>query len=117
MVFGNDVPGVEAAAVPDGAYLVDVREPDEWAAGHAPDAHHLPLGELAVRADEIPRDREVYVVCRIGSRSAQAVAALNHAGWRTTNVSDGMWGWAAAGRPMVRTDADERGGDGAPYVA
>lgn len=112
MAFGTEVPGVPAAAVPDEAFLVDVREPDEWVAGHAPTALHLPLGELAGRAGEIPRDREVYVVCRVGGRSAQAVHALNNAGWRATNVQDGMRGWAAAGRPMV----NEGGGDG-PYVA
>jgi rhodanese-related sulfurtransferase len=111
MAFGADVPAVAAAAVPDGAFLVDVREPDEWAAGHAPQALHLPLGELAARAGEIPRDREVYVVCRVGARSARAVDALNGAGWRATNVQDGMHGWAAAGRPMINE------GGGGPYVA
>jgi rhodanese-related sulfurtransferase len=112
MFFGTDVPAVDAAGVPDDAYLLDVRELDEWVAGHAPQASHMPLGELPVRAEEIPRDREVYVVCRVGGRSAQAVAALNDAGWRATNVRDGMRGWEAAGRPMVGE------ADGArPYVA
>lgn len=112
MVFGRDVPAVDAAAVPDDAYVLDVREPAEWEAGHAPGANHVPLGELAARVAEIPQDREIYVVCRVGARSAQAVAALNGAGWRATNVGDGMQGWASAGRPMV-----SEGGGGSPYVA
>lgn len=110
MDFGFEVPGVDAAAVPDDAYLLDVREPDEWQAGHVPEAVHVPLRELPTRADEIPRDREIYVVCRVGGRSAQAVSALNNAGWRATNVHDGMRGWAAAGRPMISE------GGSSPYV-
>lgn len=112
MFFGEDVPAVSAADVPDDAYLLDVREHDEWAAGHAPQAVHVPLGELSARAAEIPKGRDVYVVCRSGVRSAQAVMALNGAGWRATNVSDGMKGWAAVGKPMV----GDRDGV-APYVA
>src|SRR4051794_8889494 len=112
MVFGWDVPAVAADAVPHGAYLLDVREMDEWQAGHAPDAVHVPLGDLATRVDDVPRDRQIYVVCRVGGRSARAVHALNNAGYRATNVQDGMQGWAAAGRPMVSEKGDER-----PYVA
>ena len=101
---------VPAAEVPDGAYLLDVREPREWAAGHIPGALHIPLGDLNVRHPEIARDREVYVICRSGTRSAHAARALAGAGWDARNVSDGMAGWQAAGRPMT---ADS----GAPYVA
>jgi rhodanese-related sulfurtransferase len=102
---------VPAAEVPDGAFLLDVREDDEWMAGRAPDAMHVRLGDLSARADEVPRDREVYVICRAGSRSAYAAQALMGAGWNVINVSDGMNGWAAAGRPMV----SESGTD--PFVA
>jgi rhodanese-related sulfurtransferase len=97
---GNGVPQVPAADVPDRAYLVDVREEDEWLAGHVPDALHIPLGALGERYDQIPRDHEVYVICRSGVRSARAVEALNAAGWQALNVADGMHGWASAGRPM-----------------
>jgi rhodanese-related sulfurtransferase len=94
----NQVP---ASGVPEGVYLLDVRENDEWTAGHAPDAVHIPLGELGVKADEVPKDRAVFVICRAGSRSARAVQALGANGWDVTNVSDGMQGWESAGRPMV----------------
>lgn len=111
MPFGQRVPAVDAGSVPEDGYLLDVREPDEWTAGHAPDAVHLPLGQLRARADEVPDDRNVYVVCRSGGRSAQAAAFLNAEGWSATNVDGGMQAWQAAGRPMKSE------GDAAPEVA
>jgi rhodanese-related sulfurtransferase len=104
-------PSVMSTDVPAGVYLLDVREDDEWVAGHAPDAVHIPVRTLGERASEIPQDREIYVICRAGSRSAYAAQALAGAGWKTVNVADGMAGWAVAGRPMV----SETGGD--PFVA
>ncbi|HEX6452482.1 MAG TPA: rhodanese-like domain-containing protein [Trebonia sp.] len=100
-----------SANVPDGVYLLDVREDDEWSAGHAPDAVHVRLSELNEHGDEIPRDREVYVICRSGARSAYATQALSGAGWKAINVTDGMTGWAVAGRPMVSETGAE------PFVA
>ena len=100
MIHGSEVPEIDARAVSDDAFLVDVREDDEWEAGHAPTAAHIPLGELSARVDEVPRDQDVYVVCRSGARSAQAAAFLNGAGWKATNVAGGMNAWAKAGRPM-----------------
>jgi rhodanese-related sulfurtransferase len=94
----NQVP---ASGVPDGIYLLDVREDDEWTAGHAPDAVHISLGELGAKADQVPKDQPVYVICRAGSRSARATQVLGASGWDVTNVSDGMQGWESAGRPMV----------------
>ena len=92
---------VPAAQVPDGAFLLDVRERDEWVAGHVPGALHIPLGQLSARAGEVARDREVYVICRSGNRSAYAARARAGAGWQGHNVADGMHGWQAAGRPMA----------------
>ncbi|GGQ24927.1 rhodanese-like domain-containing protein [Streptosporangium sandarakinum] len=105
------VPEVEAQAVPDGAFLLDVRENDEWRAGHAPTAVHIPLGELQVRAGEVPPDAPVYVICRSGGRSAHAAAWLNHVGRDAINVGGGMQAWGSAGLPMV----SESGRD--PFVA
>jgi rhodanese-related sulfurtransferase len=112
-VFQSDdaQPQVMSANVPDGVYLLDVREDDEWTAGHAPGAVHVRLSELNEHSDEIPRDREVYVICRSGARSAYATQALSGAGWKAINVSDGMTGWAVAGRPMVSETGAE------PFVA
>jgi rhodanese-related sulfurtransferase len=111
MIFGEDVPAIDAAEVPEEAYLLDVRQPDEWEAGHAPTAVHIPMGELSDRAAEVPRERDVYVICRSGARSAQVTAALNNAGWQAHNVDGGMKRWAEAGRPLVNDS------DSAPFVA
>ena len=105
------VPEVMSADLPAEAFLLDVREDDEWTAGHAPDALHVRLGELGARAGELPRDREVYVICRSGNRSAYAAQALAFGGLEAINVADGMTGWAVGGRPMISEDGTE------PYVA
>jgi rhodanese-related sulfurtransferase len=105
------VPEVLSADLPAGVYLLDVREDDEWKAGHAPDAVHVRLGELGARAGQLPRDREVYVICRSGARSAYAAQTLAVGGLSMVNVADGMTGWAVAGRPMISEDGAE------PYVA
>ncbi len=109
--MGERLPDVPAATVPDDAWLLDVREDDEWAAGHAPGARHIPLGQLGARAAEVPQEEVIYVVCRSGHRSGQAAQALAGAGWRTVNVAGGMQQWAAAGLPMVTDSGAE------PYVA
>lgn len=102
---------IEAKAVPDDAHLLDVRELDEWRAGHAPDALHIPLSELQHRVGEVPQGQPVYVICRVGGRSAHATAWLNHVGWEAVNVDGGMQSWAASGRPMVSESGQP------PYVA
>ncbi|MQA03558.1 MAG: rhodanese-like domain-containing protein [Streptosporangiales bacterium] len=99
-----NVPEIEAAKLPDDAVLLDVREPDEWVAGHAPNAVHVPLGELAGRLGEVPATaggEQLYIVCRSGGRSAQAAAALGQAGYPAVNVTGGMTAWALAGKPMA----------------
>ena len=86
----------------DDAFVLDVREPDEWAAGHIEGATLIPLGELASRVAEVPTDREIVVVCRSGNRSAQGRDILLDAG-RTgvTSMAGGMNDWIAAGKPYV----------------
>jgi rhodanese-related sulfurtransferase len=99
------VPSVPVSDVaddlPDGVALLDVREPDEWAAGHAPHALHVPMSELAGRLDELPQDDSLFVICRSGGRSARVTAFLNENGWDAVNVAGGMRSWASAGRPLV----------------
>jgi rhodanese-related sulfurtransferase len=100
-VFAPEVPTVPAADVPRGAYLLDVREDDEWAAGHAPGAHHLPMQDVPARMGEVPMDDDVYVICRSGGRSAQVTAYLLGNGFdQVRNVDGGMRAWAAADRPL-----------------
>jgi rhodanese-related sulfurtransferase len=97
-----------AELVEEGAVLLDVRNDDEWAAGHAPDAQYLTLGELVARIGEVPADRQVVVICRSGSRSARAVELLAAHGYDAVNVFGGMQAWAAAGLPVF-TDAGRPG--------
>ncbi len=105
MPWHQRVPAVGAADVPADAYLLDVREPDEWAAGHAPGAHHVPMMEVPARLADLPRDRPLVVVCRVGGRSAQVVAYLQANGFEAAvNMDGGMVDWASAGRPVVRDD-------------
>jgi rhodanese-related sulfurtransferase len=87
--------------MPEGATLLDVREMDEWTAGHAPGALHIPMSELAARLGELPADVDVYVVCRSGGRSARVTAYLNGNGWDAVNVDGGMQSWHAAGRELI----------------
>jgi rhodanese-related sulfurtransferase len=97
-----NLPEIAAAAVSEDALLLDVREGDEWAAGHAPTAQHVPMMEIPARLGELPRDRDVVVVCRVGARSAQVVAFLLNQGFdRVANLAGGMYAWEAAGRPLV----------------
>ena len=98
MSQGGVVPQVPAAEVPADAYLLDVREPDEWAAGHVPGALHIPLGELNARYTEIDRAPALYVICRSGNRSDHAARALAGAGWQAHNVC-GRHDRLARGRP------------------
>ncbi|GAB1643959.1 rhodanese-like domain-containing protein [Krasilnikovia sp. MM14-A1259] len=101
-MFGPQVPSVTAADVEPGAYLLDVREPDEWTAGHAPGAHHVPMMEIPARMADIPTDGDVVVVCRSGGRSGQVVSYLSGNGWdNVRNLDGGMQSWAAVGRDMV----------------
>ena len=104
---GPAVPGVSVAQLPADAALLDVRESDEWTAGHAPGATHLPMSELTGRIDELPEDDPLYVVCRSGGRSARVVAYLAGQGYPAVNVEGGMLSWAGSGREVVAEGGSE----------
>ncbi|RAQ97232.1 rhodanese-like domain-containing protein [Thermogemmatispora tikiterensis] len=83
------------------AVLIDVREPWEYRSGHAPRAVNIPLGQLATRVDEVPRDREVLLICLSGHRSAQAARLLQRLGLsRVVNVKGGITSWRLHGLPV-----------------
>jgi rhodanese-related sulfurtransferase len=88
----------------EGAFLLDVRESDEWDAGHAPTATWIPLSDLQARATELPRDRTIVAICRTGSRSRAVVAALLGAGYEAVNVEGGMREWVAEDFEVVASD-------------
>ncbi|MDO9379887.1 MAG: rhodanese-like domain-containing protein [Nocardioidaceae bacterium] len=87
--------------LPAGLVVLDVREDDEWASGHLEGAVHVPLGQLPGRLDEVPRDGQVLVYCKVGGRSAQATAYLQQAGVDAVNLEGGILAWERAGRPLV----------------
>jgi rhodanese-related sulfurtransferase len=101
-------PDEAANLVNAGAFLLDVRENEEWVAGHAPQATHVPMGEIQDRASEIPSDRTVVCMCRVGGRSGAVAKALAAGGFDVRNVDGGMLAWAATGLPVV-TDAGTPG--------
>ncbi|MEQ1702646.1 MAG: rhodanese-like domain-containing protein [Ilumatobacteraceae bacterium] len=81
--------------------MLDVREYDEWMAGHAPDALHLSMSGLPDRLGEIDRNRRIICVCRSGNRSARVTAWLRQQGYDATNLAGGMTAWASHGLPFV----------------
>jgi rhodanese-related sulfurtransferase len=93
---------VQPSDVTAETYVLDVREDDEWAAGHLPGAVHIPMSGLLPRIDEVPKDRDVVVVCKVGARSAQVTAYLNQHGWANVrNLDGGVVAWVHAGRDFV----------------
>ena len=100
-----------AAALDQGAYLVDVREPHEWAEARVNGATLIPLGSVTERVAEIPADRTVYVICRSGGRSDRAAGWLRTQGVDAVNVDGGTLAWIEAGLPVNGDGAAD--GDGA----
>lgn len=88
-------------ANPD-VFIVDVREDSEFTAGHIPEATLIPLGQLANRLNEIPKDKTVVAVCRSGNRSGQATEILRQAGFDAHNMQGGMISWEQAGLDVQR---------------
>jgi len=90
-------PEAAVGKVAAGTPLIDVREQSEWNVSHAPDAHLIPLGELESRLSELPRDREILVICQSGMRSERAVQFLRRSGFDAATVPGGMLAWSAVG--------------------
>ena len=85
----------------EGYLLLDVRTPEEWAAGHAPLAVLIPLDELPARLNELPPDEPVLVICRSGNRSVVGRDILLQNGFNAASVTGGMNAWHASGYPVV----------------
>ncbi|MEV8451182.1 rhodanese-like domain-containing protein [Streptomyces sp. NPDC052095] len=99
------LPSVDAAAVPSDGFVLDVREDNEWGAGHVEGALHIPMSDFVARfgelTDAVGDGRRVHVMCRVGGRSAQVTQYLVQQGIDAVNVDGGMLAWDGAGRPMV----------------
>ncbi len=102
----TDLPSVTAGDVDelDDPFLLDVREPAEFEAGHAPGATLVPLGTLPDGWSGLPADRTILCVCRSGARSGQATAFLREQGLDAVNLEGGMQAWSAFGLDVVRAD-------------
>jgi rhodanese-related sulfurtransferase len=104
-VVQPDIPSVTVDEIGADAFVLDVREPYEWEAGHIAGATHVPMNSIPATVQyepqRVPADRRVHVVCAVGGRSGQVAAWLAHQGYDAVNVAGGMHAWAAAGRPMV----------------
>lgn len=81
--------------------MLDVRNTDEYTAGHVRGAVLIPLPELGARVDEIPDGDPLYVICAVGGRSLTAAQALVNAGYTAVSVAGGTKAWIKSGRPVV----------------
>jgi phage shock protein E len=98
-----DVATVRALQGRDDVILIDVREPEEYAAGHIPGVHLIPMGEVPSRLNEIPTDKTVIVTCRSGNRSGQITDFLRRNGFtRVHNMQGGLLAWQEAGYPVEK---------------
>jgi rhodanese-related sulfurtransferase len=84
-------------------FLLDVREPAEYAEAHIAGSKLIPLSQLASRIADLPQDQPIVAVCRSGSRSSVAQSTLKRAGFATVlNLRGGMLAWARSGLPIKR---------------
>ncbi|MEN3314227.1 MAG: hypothetical protein V7605_461 [Acidimicrobiaceae bacterium] len=84
-----------------GSPVIDVRQPDEYDGGHVPGAKLIPLAEVGMRAQEVPADGPVYVICLSGGRSARATEFLRRQGIDAISVAGGTKAWIDSGRPVT----------------
>jgi len=107
MFHGHKIPEVSAVDAENSSVenvLVDVREADEWEAGHAARAQWIPLADLETARFRLPMNRRIVCVCRSGVRSARATESLIAWGFDAANMEGGMKAWAKSGLPVVRDD-------------
>lgn len=103
VAMSKEVSTIEAVNLRNaGAFILDVRQPEEWNEYHVPGSTLIPLGELEARVKELPRDKQVVVVCRSGNRSATGRDILLRAGFpQVTSLAGGLIQWRAVGYPTV----------------
>jgi len=86
-----------------GAFVLDVRTQEEWNEYHAPNTTLIPLDQLQSRVGELPKDKQIVVVCRSGNRSQQGRDILLSAGFQATSMAGGLKDWSAKGYPVEGT--------------
>jgi len=111
-ILGEPVPTLSALELKeklrDGKqpFLLDVREPDEFRPGHIAGAKLIPLGELSIRINEVPKGREIVCICASGQRSVPAARSLISAGYSASSLENGMLAWQMAGLPIQKGMSD-----------
>ena len=107
-LFGSPLPSTSAAEVSEKLkngkrpLVVDVRQPDEYNRGHINGAKLIPLGELSGRLKELPKNKEIVLVCATGNRSRSATKILVREGYEAVNMNGGMMSWARSGLPIKK---------------
>ncbi|MFN6121481.1 MAG: rhodanese-like domain-containing protein [Actinomycetes bacterium] len=105
-VLPECTPAEATAAQREGAFLLDVREYEEWMAGHVDGAVHVPMQQLPERLAELPTDRRIVCICRSGNRSGQVTAWLLRQGYDAINMAGGMRQWHAEQLPFVNANGN-----------
>jgi len=94
-----------APLVDEGVRIIDVREPDEYVAGHVPGAELIPLGTIAEHLDRFAGDAPTYLICQAGARSMRAAQLAADQGFEVVNIAGGTGAWIASGREVVAGNA------------
>lgn len=87
-------------AIPQGAYVVDVREAWEFESGHVPRAHHIALNTIPERLNDLPKLQQIWVICQSGGRSMTAANYLEANGFNVVSVAGGTGSWIGAGKDV-----------------
>lgn len=90
----------------DDLFLLDVREMEEWQAGHVTGSKHIPMSELGARQRELPTDQTILCICRSGRRSAMVTSALREAGFTAENLEGGLLAWQASKLSLTTESGD-----------
>jgi rhodanese-related sulfurtransferase len=90
-----------AARYDQDAFVVDCREPHEYVQGHVPGAVLVPMSRVSAYLADLPRDREIFVICQSGNRSRAVSDLFNANGMQAVSVDGGTSAWAGLGRPLV----------------
>jgi rhodanese-related sulfurtransferase len=89
-----------AAAIDHGGCVLDVREIEEWAEGHVPNAHHIPMNEVSEQLDKLDDGARIFVICRSGKRSLSVADFLESQGYDVVSVAGGTLAWSESGREL-----------------
>ncbi len=102
---GNNVSAADAQSLINGdntPFILDVRQPEEYRAGHIAGSRLIPLDQLGQQMNQLPQNRTILCVCASGSRSSFAARQLERAGYTVANLSGGMMAWQRAGLPVKK---------------